>query len=209
ARGRRLTTPSGRDTRPTSDRVREAMFTSLEAMSGGLARLAVLDLYAGSGAIGLEALSRGARRVLLVENDRRAVRAIQRNLAVLGDLEGARLQQASVGRLTKEPPPDRQPFDVVILDPPYALPQAAVGAVLTDLAANGWLAEDAIVVVERATRDGDFVWPGGFEAEKERRYGDTTVWYGRWAAETRDRAAETRDRAANRERGGPDSDERT
>ncbi len=178
ARGRRLAVPAGRDTRPTSDRVREAMFSSLESDLGGLSGLTFLDVYAGSGAIGLEALSRGASAVVLVEANRRAAGVIRQNVRTTG-LRGAVVLMAKVERLVGEAPPTAAPFDIVFLDPPYALSGAEVSAVLTALGERGWLADDAAVVVERSFRTGEFDWPPGFDADRSRRYGDTVLWYGR------------------------------
>lgn len=167
AGGRRLVTPPGRATRPTPDRVREALFSAL----GDLAGRRVLDGYAGSGALGLEALSRGAAHALLVERDRAALTALRANAAAL-DLP-AHIHAGDVRRLVSGPP--EAPYDLVFLDPPYAEP---VDPVLAALAEHGWLAAGADVVVERRTRSADPVWPAGF-AVHARTYGDTTLWYGR------------------------------
>jgi 16S rRNA (guanine966-N2)-methyltransferase len=157
--------------------VREALFSTVEAVLGGLAGARVADLYAGSGAVGLEALSRGADHALLVESDARALRALRANVAALG-IEGAQVRAAPVERVVAAPP-DR-PYDLVFLDPPYALPDADLAAVLAELAA-GWLRDAGLVVVERATRGPALHWPEGLSADRERRYGETTLWYGRGA----------------------------
>ena len=185
AGGRRLAVPGGRDTRPTSDRAREGLFATISSMAGSLAGARVLDLYAGSGAVGLEALSRGAEHVLLVENGARAARSIRENLEAIG-LPGAVLAADKVERvLARGPAPaggqdgtqaDR--YDVVFADPPYALPDAAVSRVLALLAGRGWLAPGALVIVERATRSGPLSWPAGFVPDRARRYGEATFWYG-------------------------------
>jgi 16S rRNA (guanine966-N2)-methyltransferase len=181
AGGRRLTVPPGTATRPTSDRAREALFSALTSMRGpaGLGGARVLDLYAGSGAVGLEALSRGAQRVLLVESDRRAADAVRANVAVLG-LPGAQVVRDDVARLAAGTNP-QDPYDLAFLDPPYPTPAEALHAVLSALAANGWLAAQALVVVERASRDQAWAWPSGFTAIRDRRYGEGTLWYGRAA----------------------------
>lgn len=180
ARGRRLQVPSGDRTRPTSDRVREALFSAMESVRGGWAGTRVLDLYAGSGALGLEALSRGAAEVELVELARPALTVLRRNVEVVG-LPGARVVAARVERHVSAPAPE--PFDVVLADPPYTLPTGAVAEVLTGLVRRGWLAADAHVVVERRTRSGAVQWPDGLAATRERRYGETTLWYGHRAAD--------------------------
>lgn len=160
ARGRRLAVPPS-GTRPTSDRAREGLFSSLGDVEG----LRFLDLYAGSGAVGLEALSRGASYVLLVEKDPRAVAVLRRNVSAVG-LPGAEVRAAPVGSV------DETGFDVVFADPPYD--------VVPDLA---WVvaraAPGGVVVVERSSRDAPLAWPPGVERLRERRYGDGTLWYGR------------------------------
>jgi 16S rRNA (guanine966-N2)-methyltransferase len=187
AGGRRLTVPSGTATRPTSDRAREALFSALISMlgPGGLRGRRVLDLYAGSGAVGVEALSRGAERVLLVDSDRRAADTVRANVARLG-LTGAQVVRDEVARLTAGTNP-QQPYDVAFLDPPHLTPADAVRGVLSALALHGWLSPDALVVVERASRDEPWRWPPGFTATRDRRYGEATLWYGRaaWSGDDR------------------------
>jgi 16S rRNA (guanine966-N2)-methyltransferase len=136
-----------------------------------------MDLYAGSGAIGLEALSRGAAHALLVESDPRAARVIRANADSLG-LPGARVAVDRAERLTAAPCPD-EPYDLVFADPPYAVPDGEVAGVLAALLAGGWLAPDALVAVERETRGGPLPWPPGYEPARARRYGEASVWYGR------------------------------
>jgi 16S rRNA (guanine966-N2)-methyltransferase len=194
AGGRRLAVPPGTTTRPTSDRAREGLFASLLSELGTFEGARVLDLYAGSGAIGLEALSRGAERVLLVESDARAAAVIKANVKAV-DLPGATVAVDRVDRLLARPPAghqdrdrdrdqdqDRARFDLVIADPPYAVTEEAVTGVLTLLKA-GWLADDALVVIERATRSGPVDWPPGFLPGKSRRYGEATFWYGWYGSE--------------------------
>ncbi len=176
AGGRRLAVAGGRGTRPTSDRAREGLFATVGAIVGGLAGAAVLDLYAGSGAVGLEALSRGASDVLLVEGDGRAARVIRANIAALG-LPGARLINGAVSRVLASGPAGERPRNFVFADPPYAVPDEELTRVLVALQ-GGWLAPGALVAIERATRSGAPTWPAGYEADRSRRYGEATVWYG-------------------------------
>jgi len=178
AGGRRLATAPGRSTRPTSDRTREGLFATVTAIRGELAGAAVLDLYAGSGAVGLEALSRGATDVLLVEADGRAARVVKENIAAVG-LPGARLITDKVERLLiRGPDAGTRARDVVFADPPYATTEDELTRMLTALAGRDWLAPGALVVLERATRSGPPTWPAGYETDRSRRYGEATLWYG-------------------------------
>lgn len=177
AGGRRLSTPSGEATRPTSDRVREAIFSSLEHDTGSLAGRRFLDLYAGSGAVGLEAVSRGAAEAVLVEGDRRVVGVIRSNVEALG-FAAVSVLAARVERLVTSPPQDGGAFDVAYLDPPYTVSTEKVVSVLAELRRNSWLAPDALVVVERSSRSPALTWPHGYEPARSRRYGETSVWYG-------------------------------
>jgi 16S rRNA (guanine966-N2)-methyltransferase len=202
AGGRRLAVPGGRDTRPTSDRAREGLFATIVSMLGSLDGARVLDLYAGSGAVGLEALSRGAEHVLLVEHGARAARVIRENIEAIG-LPGAVLAADRVERVlargpapagAQDAPAGAQDdtvggrYDVVFADPPYALADAAVSQVLSLLAGQGWLAPGALVIVERATRSGPVNWPDGFVPDRARRYGEATFWYGLASASDREGA---------------------
>ena len=175
ARGRRLQVPPGDGTRPTSDRAREALFGTLESLLGAWAGRRVLDLYAGSGAVGLEALSRGAAHALLVEADARAARTLAVNVATLG-LAGAELRRGRVERVAAHGLPGPA-YDVVFADPPYDLTDDELRTVLADL--RPAVADAAVVVVERATRGGAWTWPAGYEEVRSRRYGEATLWYGR------------------------------
>jgi len=178
AKGRRIAVPPGQATRPTSDRAREALFSALESIRGGsLGGARVLDLYAGSGAVGLEALSRGAAQVTLVESSSAAARVCRENVRNLG-LEGAQVVAEKVERFVSAAPANA--YDIVFLDPPYALAADDVVAVLNRLR-DGWLLYGAVVVLERASRDGEWKWPDGYAADRHRRYGEATLWYGRAA----------------------------
>ncbi|MFF7638185.1 16S rRNA (guanine(966)-N(2))-methyltransferase RsmD [Kitasatospora sp. NPDC008050] len=177
AGGRRLAVPPGRGTRPTSDKAREAMFSTLESLRGTLTGARMLDLFAGSGAVGLEALSRGAAHVLLVEADAAAARVIRANVKTVA-LPGAEVRGERAERVLAGPAP-AQPYDLLFLDPPYAVTDEELREMLITLRAQGWLTDEGLVTVERSTRGGEFVWPGGFEALRSRRYGEGTLWYGR------------------------------
>ncbi|MFF9570963.1 16S rRNA (guanine(966)-N(2))-methyltransferase RsmD [Streptomyces sp. NPDC014685] len=184
AGGRRLAVPPGTGTRPTSDRAREGLFSTWEALLGSLAGARIADLYAGSGAVGLEALSRGAAHALLVEADPKAVRTVRDNVRTLG-LPGAEVRTGRAEQVAAGPTP-AEPYDVVFLDPPYAVTDDDLGEILLTLRTQGWLTDDALVTVERSTRGGEFGWPEGFEALRARRYGEGTLWYGRAASTCED-----------------------
>ncbi len=174
--GRRIQAPPGGSTRPTTDRVREALFSAVEARIGTLADRRFLDLYAGSGAVGLEARSRGAAAVTLVEQDRPVAALIRRNARELGFSE-VTVVQGSVERWAARPGGDTA-YDVVFADPPYPVSADVLGGVLVMLAEHGHLAPSALLILERSRRDPGWTWPSGFREVRARRYGETMLWYG-------------------------------
>ena len=169
AGGRRLVVPSS--ARPTTDRVREALFNVLAARLD-FDGLRVLDLYAGSGALGLEALSRGAASVVLVESDRRAAEVIGRNIATVG-LPGATVRRGAVSTVLADGADE--PADLVLADPPYEMATAAIETMLGDLVRGGWVQPGAVVVVERPASSAQVAWPEGWTPWPVRRYGDTRL----------------------------------
>ena len=173
--GRRLATLDGPTTRPTADRVREALFASLTSELGGWEGVRVLDLFAGSGALALEALSRGAERADLVESHGKAAAVVSRNVRTLG-ASGARVHRMTAERFLAAEP--AQPYHVVFLDPPYAVETAAVQQLVARLAVGTWRTEDALLVVERSSRT-PWSWPEGVAAVRDKSYGETRLWYGR------------------------------
>ena len=174
ARGRRLEAPAS-ITRPTSDRAREGLFSTLEHLLGTLNQKRVLDLYSGTGAIGLEAASRGASQVDLVESDARAAEVCRKNLACLG-FETVKVHALTAERWLVSVPPNI-PYDLVVMDPPYATSNESIEATLTELRAHGWLAPGGIVAVERDAKSTEFVWPAGLTQVRQRRYGHAMVRY--------------------------------
>jgi 16S rRNA (guanine(966)-N(2))-methyltransferase RsmD len=170
AGGRRIAVPR-RGTRPTTDRVRESLFNILTARRN-LAGVSVLDLYAGSGALGLEALSRGATSVLFVESDQRSAAVIARNIATLG-LTGATLRRAPVAVVLAGGA--ASPVDLVLADPPYDVEIAEVQAVLAALTTHGWTHEGTVAVVERASGGEPLGWPADWHPWEPRVYGDTRL----------------------------------
>jgi 16S rRNA (guanine966-N2)-methyltransferase len=175
ARGRPLSVPA-RGTRPTSDRAREGLFSTLTSLLD-LSGARVLDLYAGTGAVGLEALSRGATAATLVESSRTALGPLRRNVVALG-LAGADVVARPVAAYLAERP-DLGAIGLVFLDPPYALRAIELTAALAELAVL--LAPETVLVVERSARGAGPSWPSVIESIKTKRYGDSVFWYGRRA----------------------------
>ncbi|QYJ04555.1 16S rRNA (guanine(966)-N(2))-methyltransferase RsmD [Nocardioides panacisoli] len=183
AGGLRLETPRGSGTRPTSDRVREALFSAIESR-WDLDGARFLDLYAGSGALGLEAWSRGAEAVTLVESDRRAADLITANAATIGCRDAEVLHRPVAAVLAAAAP---RAYDVVVADPPYAVDEAVLAEDLASLATHDWLAPEALVVVERSARSPAPTWPPGLVPLRgkrgHRRYGETALWFAEWHPE--------------------------
>jgi 16S rRNA (guanine966-N2)-methyltransferase len=176
--GRTIQVPP-RGTRPTSDRVREAIFSRLDHY-GVVDDARVLDLYAGSGALGIEAASRGAREVTLVDSARVAVDVARRNVAALGLSEVRVVAQSAetfAATAAAGPGATGAPFHLVFLDPPYDLASDALARVLDHLAAPGVLDPAAVVVVERSTRTAEPAWPTGWELLARKDYGETAVFF--------------------------------
>lgn len=161
--GRKLTAPPGDATRPTADRVRETLFSMLASRLGSFAGLAVADLFAGSGALGLEALSRGAESCLFVENDAAGLRALRANIAALHAQPSSEVWAVSVLALGPAP----QPLDLILLDPPYRLGAGAVA--LDRLMRLGWLGQSTLIVLETAADEAVAI--KGLALATERRVG--------------------------------------
>lgn len=180
--GQRIAMPPGDRARPTTDRVREALFSAIAAWAGtaaepverSLGGLAFCDLYAGSGAVGLEAASRGASRVLLVERDHRTAQLSRRNAEALG--LAVEILTSSVEQVLRRSP-DR-PFDIVFADPPYELDTPTVGAQIELLVVNSWADRDSLIVVERSRRSPKLVWPDVAAHRWSRAYGETILCFG-------------------------------
>lgn len=163
--------PPGTGTRPTTDRVRESLFNVLSAQLD-FDGLAVLDLYAGSGALGLEALSRGAASALFVESDARAAAVITKNATELG-FSSATVRRGQVSTVLAEGA--SVPADLVLADPPYAVSTAEMQACVTSLVSGGWVTWGSVVVLERRASDPRLDWGPAWDPWKERRYGDTRL----------------------------------
>lgn len=179
AGGRRIRVPAT-GTRPSSDRLREAMFASIEsrlvAQGRSWSDIAVCDLWAGSGALALEAWSRGTRRAVAVDKSKAAIDTIARNICELGAL-GVRAERADVSILLAAAPRD-DPFDLVFADPPYDTDDDSIRRDLAAALRMGWWREGALIVIERRAGS-ENPFPDGIESLAERNYGDSMLWYGR------------------------------
>lgn len=175
ARGRELKVPKS-GTRPTSDRVRESIFTALDHRMGGFSGAKVLDLFSGSGAFALEALSRGAESATCVESARSAAQVISTNAANLGFPAKVVCEDA----LKYVARPAGGGFDLVFADPPYEMATEVLTQLVKDLKAGGWLAEGAWLVIERSDRSAPLPEPDGAESYEYRKYGETGVWLVGW-----------------------------
>lgn len=173
AKGRRLTVP-GVGVRPTSSLVREAMFSSITGLIADWSEERVLDVFAGSGALGLEALSRGAKELLLIENDRRTAAILRENVASVGI--GGEILVADALRL----PSDRRKYEasLVLADPPYDINPQQLREALNGWSAGGWIERHAIIVLEGPAKWTGWEWPVGIDEIQSRRYGETKIWYG-------------------------------
>jgi 16S rRNA (guanine966-N2)-methyltransferase len=196
ARGQRIAVPPGVKTRPTTERVREALFSTLTSALGRTqgsgsqtwSGIRVLDVFAGSGALGLEALSRGARSAVFIESDRKVAAVLRRNIDQLGFPE-AHVVIGDAWQTMDRPErmaQDLLPVDVIFVDAPYEVATANIRRLLTQILARGWCREEGLVVIERSAREESSPWPRhrpdeGWQWEEgdERRYGETALWYGR------------------------------
>ena len=174
-RGRRISAPTGRGTRPTSDRVREAVFDMLTARLGSdLGGGAVLDAFAGSGALGLEALSRGAGPALFLETDRKALKVLRANLVELGLQPRAQVLAADVFKLAAANALPAGPFSLLFADPPYRIDAARVGELFAAMARAKAVERDAWAVYEHDA-GARIAWPEPFTEVGRRVYGSTAV----------------------------------
>ena len=180
AKGRTLGSVAGA-TRPTSDRAREAIFSSLLSEFGDFLGLHFLDLFGGSGAIALEALSRGASLVHVVEKDADAQKTIENNFELVNKNRPVgkfHLYSMSVQRFVADTPKEK--YHIAYIDPPYEFLDSEVEDILNKLHLGGFLKDDALIAVERTAKRSNFSWPAGFSAVRERNYGQATVFYGNY-----------------------------
>tara|TARA_B100000315_G_scaffold204859_1_gene198418 strand:- start:1389 stop:1949 length:561 start_codon:yes stop_codon:yes gene_type:complete len=171
-RGRALKAPKGQATRPTSDRTRESVFNILNSrLADGFQDLTVIDLFAGTGALGLEALSRGAEQAVLVDNDRAAIKFIEENVRELGEVDNVTILKREATNLGPLPSP-ANPAGLVFLDPPYK--QGLVEPALISLRDNEWLAEKSLCIVEMDAKE-SFEPPDKFSVIDQRKYGKAAI----------------------------------
>ena len=179
AKGRGLISPPDERVRPTSDRAREALFSSLDSEFAGLEGIRFLDLFAGSGAVAAEALSRGAAFISAIEIDRTAYQIARENIEMVHQYipsSAIEIHQSSVENflISKS---DKQ-FDVIFLDPPYSLNDENVSEILTALLKNHYLGESSLIALERQSRGRGFTWPPGLVEVKSKRYGHAKLYFG-------------------------------
>ena len=179
AKGRILLQPAG-VTRPTSDRTREGIFSALESEIGTCEGITFLDLFSGTGAVGLEALSRGASEVVAVEKDKKAAGVCRENYELVKSSVSGKFStlQMSVDSYLDLEQSKLLNSDVVYLDPPYEVANEVIEKVLSKVLERGILRPDAVVIVERSSRVAPFSWPTGLLASKERKYGEGAVYFG-------------------------------
>jgi 16S rRNA (guanine966-N2)-methyltransferase len=180
-KGHPIVAPKGRLTRPTADRVREAVFSAIASRLGGeFDRASVLDAFAGTGALGLEALSRGAARATFVEMDSGAAHVLRANVAALGLAEQSTLMTSDVFKVARRGALPGAPFALLFLDPPYRIDEAKVRGLIEALSAGGAIAPGALVVWEHDVAS-SISWPQCIIGESEKRYGSTSVSIGSYA----------------------------
>jgi 16S rRNA (guanine(966)-N(2))-methyltransferase RsmD len=175
ARGRQLIAPAGTRVRPTSDRVKEALFSTLTSRFGSIAGLAVLDLFAGSGALGIEALSRGAIKAVFVDSHPESIQLIGRNLQLTGFNAGAQIIRMDALKALNSLSSNVDRFDIIFADPPYALTDH-YGQLLSGIRAGHLLAPDGTVVLEADSRT-NLQLPDHLQLQGKKAYGDTTLWF--------------------------------
>jgi len=180
SKGKTLFSPTGK-TRPTSDRAREGLFSSLDSEFGSMSELNFLDLFSGSGAVGVEALSRGAANVYSVEDHQQTANVASQNFGLVKGAPGKySVISSSAERFVTTP--HQISFDIIFMDPPYEVENSVIEKLLVDIHANNLLKRNGIVAIERETKKSQFEWPGPFIQEKIRSYGQGSIFYGGYSA---------------------------
>ena len=176
SKGKTLFSPPD-TTRPTSDRAREGLFSSLESEFGSIQDLNVLDLFSGSGAVGVEALSRGAANVFSIEQHEATSRVAQKNFELVTTATG-KFTVINSPALRFVSAPHQIVFDIIFMDPPYDISNSDIEELITKIELNGLLAERGLIAIERASKKSPFEWPTPFIQEKIRSYGQGSIFYG-------------------------------
>jgi len=180
SKGKTLLSPTGK-TRPTSDRAREGLFSSLDSEFGSMSDLNFLDLFSGSGAVGVEALSRGAANVYSIEDHAPIAGVAAKNFALVTNSIG----KFTVITSTAErfvATPHQLSFDIIFMDPPYEVENSVIEKILSDVNSNNLLKRNGIIAIERETKKAQFAWPQPFIEEKVRSYGQGSIFYGGYSA---------------------------
>ena len=180
-RGKTLSSPTGDGVRPTSDRAREGLFSSLESEFASIRDLNFLDLFAGSGAVGVEALSRGAALVHAVEADREIAEVTIKNFNLLTEPSRKhKVFQSKAAKFLESEFPVR--YDIIFMDPPYDLPNSEVEVILDTIVVKNLLQPRGLIAIERKSKGTPFAWPQSMELEKIRTYGQGSIFYGGYSA---------------------------
>ena len=180
SKGKTLFSPTGK-TRPTSDRAREGLFSSLESEFGSMHDLNFLDLYSGSGAVGVEALSRGATNVYAIEDHAPTAVIATKNFELVNNVSG-KFQVISTTAERFVSAAHQLAFDIIFMDPPYEVSNDVIEKLLLDIHSNNLLKRNGIIAIERETKKTPFPWPEPFIAEKVRSYGQGSIFYGGYSA---------------------------
>ena len=180
AKGKNLFSPSDK-TRPTSDRAREGLFSSLESEFGSMNDIDFLDLYSGSGAVGVEALSRGAAHVVSVEQHANTAAIAYKNFDLVSGASGTfEVLSQDTEKFLSNPTPF--PYDIIFMDPPYEVPNSQIEKLLNFIAINKFLKPHGVIAIERESRGKEFTWPAPFTMSKVRAYGQGSIYYGGYSA---------------------------
>ena len=179
AKGKNLFSPSDK-TRPTSDRAREGLFSSLESEFGSMHELSFLDLFAGSGAVGVEALSRGAKLVVAVESHQPTTKIIEKNFELVNQTTG-KYEVENLDAMKYVATPNNS-FDIIFIDPPYELDNKSIEKILSEIAVNDLLKSTGVIAIERDSKSKEFIWPSPFAQTKVRSYGQGSIYYGGYSA---------------------------
>ena len=180
SKGKTLFSPTGK-TRPTSDRAREGLFSSLDSEFGSMSELNFLDLFSGSGAVGVEALSRGAANVYSVEDHSPTAGIAAKNFELVSNPSGKfTVITSTAERFVANP--HQISFDIIFMDPPYDLANSEIEKILTEINSNNLLKRNGIIAIERETKKAQFAWPEPFIEEKVRSYGQGSIFYGGYSA---------------------------